>query len=404
MSSAVRRAGDWCRFSHGQAAAAADDGAAAVVSGVTVAAATMAATAIRISFGTEESTSGSTARYAGLISVMHMGAPLLVVLAGRPGTGKTTLARRISTALGAVYLRVDAIETAVVRFGLARPPVGPIGYGVAHELAAANLALGHPVVVDAVNPVPEARAGWPQLAGAALVVLETVVPDEGEHRRRVEQRRPDLADQRVPTWAEVANGDYEAWDESRDGARCVIDMTDPDAGFARALACVRSVGRSASRTVGVCGPGGQVPDDVIELAYEVGARLAAARHVVATGGLDGVMAAAAAGAREAGGIVVGLLPGDRASDGNQHLSVALPTGLGQMRNAVLVNSVDAVIAVGASTGTLSEVAWALRSRTPVIWLRGWQITDESGARLPVPVATSAAHAVAFVENAVTVAP
>ena len=116
------------------------------------------------------------------------------------------------------------------------------------------------------------------------------------------------------------------------------------------------------------------------------------------------MAAAAAGAREAGGIAVGLLPGNRASDGNDHLSVALPTGLGQVRNAVLVNSVDAVIAVGASTGTLSEVALALRSGTPVIWLRGWQVTDASGAALSIPAATSAAQAVAFVERAVTVAP
>jgi len=62
---------------------------------------------------------------------------LLVVLAGQPGTGKTTLARRIASELRAAYLRVDAIETAMIRCERARPPVGPVGYVVAHELAAA---------------------------------------------------------------------------------------------------------------------------------------------------------------------------------------------------------------------------------------------------------------------------
>ncbi len=83
--------------------------------------------------------------------------PLLVVLAGRPGTGKTTLGQALASELRAAFLRIDAIETAVVRCGLAQPPVGPVGYAVAHEIAAATLALGTPVVIDAVNPVPEAR-------------------------------------------------------------------------------------------------------------------------------------------------------------------------------------------------------------------------------------------------------
>jgi predicted kinase len=167
-----------------------------------------------------------------------MTAPLLVVLAGRPGTGKTTLARRLAPSIGALYIRIDAIETAVVRAGLAQPPVGPVGYVVAHELARANLALGTPVVIDAVNPVAEARAGWAGVEPARLVFLETVLPDADEHRRRVATRCPDMHGQAVPTWDDVLAGEYQPWDERRDGARHVVDTTDADRAVAAALTAI----------------------------------------------------------------------------------------------------------------------------------------------------------------------
>lgn len=162
----------------------------------------------------------------------------LVVLAGRPGTGKTTLARRLAAALPAAYLRIDAIETAVIRCGLARPPVGSVGYVVAHEVAASTLNAGVSVVADAVNPVAEARQGWRDLAsrtGARLVVFETIVADRDEHRRRVTQRKPDLDGQNVPTWEQVQASDYLAWDDARDGPRILVDMIDADEGYRNAM-------------------------------------------------------------------------------------------------------------------------------------------------------------------------
>jgi predicted kinase len=161
--------------------------------------------------------------------------PVLVVFAGRPGTGKTTLSRLIAVELGAAIVRVDAVEAAVVRFGLAEQPVGPIGYAVAHEIAAASLAIGTPVVVDAVNGVPEARVAWPALAarlGVPLALVEVSLDDEAEHRRRVEQRVSDLDGMVVPTWEQVLAGGYAPWQEHRDGARLLVDGDDDGAALA----------------------------------------------------------------------------------------------------------------------------------------------------------------------------
>ena len=91
-----------------------------------------------------------------------------------------------------------------------------------------NLLLGHPVVVDAVNPVPQARAGWRDAAhraGTRLVHVELVLTDRAEHQRRVETRVADIPGHRVPTWHEVERHEWVPWDEDRDGRRVTVDAT-----------------------------------------------------------------------------------------------------------------------------------------------------------------------------------
>lgn len=119
-------------------------------------------------------------------------------------------------------------------------------------------------------------------------------------------------------------------------------------------------------------------------AHAIGAGLAARGAVVVCGGEGGVMAAAAAGARSACGTVVGLLPGTDRSSASPDLSVALPTGLGQGRNVLIVRAAQVVVAVGGSWGTLSEVALAVRMGTPVVGLRTWSVVDADAAAVSLP--------------------
>jgi uncharacterized protein (TIGR00725 family) len=133
-----------------------------------------------------------------------------------------------------------------------------------------------------------------------------------------------------------------------------------------------------------------------EIAEAVGASLAAAGAVVVCGGLGGVMAAACRGARSAGGLTVGLLPGLDSTAANPWVEVVVPTGLGEARNALVVGSAGAVIAIGGGYGTLSEIALALRRGTPVFGLATWGLMHPDGVpdagitTLDDPVAAAAA--------------
>jgi uncharacterized protein (TIGR00725 family) len=128
----------------------------------------------------------------------------------------------------------------------------------------------------------------------------------------------------------------------------------------------------AGRYVAVVGPGEAGPAEE-ETAETVGRLLAQREAIVVCGGLGGVMTAACRGAAGANGITVGLLPGADRNEANPWVSVAVPTGLGELRNGLIVRAADAVIAVGGGYGTLSEVALALKAGKPVIGLGGWEI-------------------------------
>ena len=130
------------------------------------------------------------------------------------------------------------------------------------------------------------------------------------------------------------------------------------------------------------------------VARRVGAAVAQAGAVLWTGGRGGVMAAASRGAAEAGGLVVGILPGFRREDANRWVAVPIVTGMDQARNVVLVRSCDAVIAVGGMYGTLSEIALALKLGRPVVGLGTWRLGQPQGRRVPIIRAATPEAAVA----------
>ena len=146
---------------------------------------------------------------------------LLIVFAGLPATGKTTLARELARRLAATHLRIDTIEQSLKAAGLA---VGPTGYQIANALAADNLMLGRPVVADCVNPVLASRNGWREAAlrcFARLVEVEIICSDIAEHRRRVENRVTDVEGLVLPGWDKITSKLYEPWDRER----FVLDTT-----------------------------------------------------------------------------------------------------------------------------------------------------------------------------------
>jgi uncharacterized protein (TIGR00725 family) len=119
--------------------------------------------------------------------------------------------------------------------------------------------------------------------------------------------------------------------------------------------------------------GGTATADEGAAAEAIGRLLAEGGAVVVCGGLGGVMEAACRGAKAAGGTTVGILPGTDRSEANDFVDVAIATGLGEARNALVVANADAVIAVGGEFGTLSEMALALKAGTPVIGLDTWEL-------------------------------
>jgi hypothetical protein len=150
--------------------------------------------------------------------------------------------------------------------------------------------------------------------------------------------------------------------------------------------------------IGVAGAS-QPEAPLIAAAETLGRRLAEGGAVIVCGGGPGVMAAVCRGAQEAGGTTVGLIPGLDRRGGNPHLTVALPTGLDQGRNLLLVRASDALVAVGGGFGTLSEVALALRTGVPVVGLATWSLALSGRPVDAFPVAADAEDAARLVLDA-----
>ncbi|MFC8427104.1 AAA family ATPase [Streptomyces sp. NPDC057253] len=143
---------------------------------------------------------------------------MLIVIGGLPATGKTTLARLLAARTRGVHLRVDTIEQAIVRSGLARHPVGPVGYVVGYALAEEQLRQGHTVIAESVNPLAVTRDAWRDAAvraGVPVLEVEVVCSDPDEHRSRASSRSVDIPDLPLPDWEQILGRDYEPWHRDR---------------------------------------------------------------------------------------------------------------------------------------------------------------------------------------------
>ncbi len=127
------------------------------------------------------------------------------------------------------------------------------------------------------------------------------------------------------------------------------------------------------RFIAVIG-GGQPSPQEADLAEAVGRELAMRGAILVCGGLGGVMEAACKGAQSEGGVTIGILPGDSRQAANPYVQIPIVTGIGYARNLAVVKSAQAVIAIGGSYGTLSEIGHALRSGIPVIGLNTWSLS------------------------------
>lgn len=140
--------------------------------------------------------------------------PVVVVLSGLPGVGKTTVARALCRALGAAHLRVDTVEQGLLRGGLPAEELAAQGYAATYAVAADQLAVGLPVVADMVNGIAVVREAWDEVCralGARQVRALLECTDPAEHRRRVEARAADIDGHRLPDWQDVQERELEQW-------------------------------------------------------------------------------------------------------------------------------------------------------------------------------------------------
>jgi predicted kinase len=149
---------------------------------------------------------------------------VLISLGGLPGVGKSSIAAGLARQIRAVHLRIDSIEQAIRDSAVVSPSreLDDAGYRAAYAVAEDNLRLGHTVIADCVNPIPLTRMAWrevAQRAGVDAIEVEIICSDRAEHRRRVETRPATVRGLTLPTWQQVIDRDYMAWE----GEQVVID-------------------------------------------------------------------------------------------------------------------------------------------------------------------------------------
>lgn len=140
---------------------------------------------------------------------------MLIIFGGLPGTGKTTIARELARQIGAIHLRIDSIEQAIRDCSPDAVGLDEAGYRVAYAVAEDNIRLGWTVIADSVNPLRITRDAWLEVgrcANASTMEIEVICSISGEHRSRVEGRKPDIIGLRLPSWAQVISREYHPWD------------------------------------------------------------------------------------------------------------------------------------------------------------------------------------------------
>jgi predicted kinase len=139
----------------------------------------------------------------------------LVVMAGLPASGKSSVARELARRIGAVWLRIDSMDQAIWASGTAPSDLRDWTYRAAQAVAVDNLKIGRDVIADCVNDSQKARDGWSESgrrSGVDVVWLEIICSDPAEHRRRVETRTSDIAGLALPDWDAVVKRGYDPWE------------------------------------------------------------------------------------------------------------------------------------------------------------------------------------------------
>ena len=154
---------------------------------------------------------------------------------------------------------------------------------------------------------------------------------------------------------------------------------------------------NTKKFIAVIGGGECLPQEA-ETAEVVGREIARQGAILVCGGLGGVMEAACKGAHSEGGVTIGILPGDKRQPANPYVQIPIVTGIGYARNVIVVKSAQAVIAVGGSYGTLSEISHALQNGIPVIGLNTWSLSRNGQQASSIILVKNPAEAVSKALN------